>query len=66
MISKEYKNYFPQMLQIIDKIKTGQISPEDFNKFCQYIGDIPRLEHRRNELLHRNNIFTINTGESVE
>ena len=66
VISKEYKNYMPQILQLIDIIKTGQISTEDFNKFCQYIGDIPSLEHRRNELLHRNNIFTINTGESVE
>ena len=67
IICRNYTNYIPQILQLIDKIKIGQISSDEFNKFCQFIEDIPTLERRKNELLHRNNILSIkNASELVE
>lgn len=46
-----YKDYMPTILQIIDKIKYGKISTEDFNKFCNYIEDIPAFERNWYEKL---------------
>jgi hypothetical protein len=46
-----YKDYMPAILQIIDKIKYGKFSSEDFNKFCKYIEDIPAFERKWYEKL---------------
>ncbi|VFJ13393.1 protein of unknown function [Candidatus Nitrosocosmicus franklandus] len=41
----------PQILQIVDKIKSGNITHEEFKKFCKFIEDIPALERMWIKLL---------------
>jgi len=63
-IYTNYKDYLPRILQIIDSLKNGEITIEEFVEFCKYVQDIPTLEHRRDELQHKVNILSLKTDPS--
>ena len=58
-IYRNYKNYLPNILLIIDKIREGEITVEEFGEFCKCISDIPTLQRTVGELRHKINMLRL-------
>ena len=58
-IYRNYKNYLPNILLMIDKIREGEITVEEFGEFCKCIGDIPTLQRTVGELRHKINMLRL-------
>ena len=46
-------------MNLIDKIREGEITVEEFGEFCKCISDIPTLQRTVGELRHKINMLRL-------